>query len=57
MLKEKIEALLEKTDFDDSDRALFAEFREALRRGEIRAAERSRKASGKLIGGSKEASC
>jgi 2,3,4,5-tetrahydropyridine-2-carboxylate N-succinyltransferase len=42
MLKEKIESLLEKTEFDDGDRALFAEFREALRRGEIRAAEKSK---------------
>jgi 2,3,4,5-tetrahydropyridine-2-carboxylate N-succinyltransferase len=42
MLKEKIESLLEKTEFDDDDRALFAEFREALRRGEIRAAEKSK---------------
>jgi 2,3,4,5-tetrahydropyridine-2-carboxylate N-succinyltransferase len=43
MLKEKIESLVEKTEFDDNDRELFAEFREALRRGEIRAAERSKK--------------
>ena len=42
MLREKIESLLEKTEYDDDDRALFAEFREALRRGEIRAAEKSK---------------
>ena len=41
-LKQKIESLLEKTDFDDDDRASFAKFREALRRGEVRAAERSK---------------
>ena len=41
MLREKIEFLLEKTEFDDADRSLFAEFREALRRGEIRAAEKA----------------
>jgi 2,3,4,5-tetrahydropyridine-2-carboxylate N-succinyltransferase len=39
-LKEKIESLLEKTEFDDSDRTSFDEFRAALRRGEIRTAER-----------------
>src|SRR6476661_10743576 len=42
MLREKIESLLEKSEFDDGDRELFAEFREALRRGEIRAAEKSK---------------
>jgi 2,3,4,5-tetrahydropyridine-2-carboxylate N-succinyltransferase len=41
MLREKIESLLEKSEFDDADRALFAQFREALRRGEIRAAEKA----------------
>jgi 2,3,4,5-tetrahydropyridine-2,6-dicarboxylate N-succinyltransferase len=40
MLKQKIEALLEKTDFADADRETFFEFRSALRRGEIRAAEK-----------------
>src|ERR1044071_2451905 len=42
MLKEKIESLLEKTEFDDADRRSFGEFREALRRGEIRAAEKGK---------------
>jgi 2,3,4,5-tetrahydropyridine-2-carboxylate N-succinyltransferase len=42
MLKQRIETLLEKTEFDAADRELFAEFREALRRGEIRAAERGK---------------
>jgi 2,3,4,5-tetrahydropyridine-2-carboxylate N-succinyltransferase len=41
-LKEKIESLLEHTEFDSSDQELFAEFRAALRRGEIRAAERGK---------------
>lgn len=41
-LKQKIDSLVEKTEFDDDDRVLFAEFREALRRGEIRAAEKSK---------------
>jgi 2,3,4,5-tetrahydropyridine-2-carboxylate N-succinyltransferase len=44
-LKQKIESLVEKTEFDDVDRALFAEFREALRRGEVRAAEKARNGS------------
>lgn len=41
-LKEKIEALLaaEKTEFEASDREIFEDFKAALRRGEIRAAER-----------------
>ena len=42
MLREKIESLLEKSEFDDADRALFAQFRLALRRGEIRAAEKAK---------------
>jgi 2,3,4,5-tetrahydropyridine-2-carboxylate N-succinyltransferase len=42
MLKTKIESLVEKTEFDDTDRALFEEFRAALRRGEIRAAEKTK---------------
>jgi 2,3,4,5-tetrahydropyridine-2-carboxylate N-succinyltransferase len=42
MLREKVESLLEKSEFDDADRVLFAEFREALRRGEIRAAEKAK---------------
>ena len=45
MLKEKIEFLLEKTEFDDDDQHSFAEFREALRRGEIRAAEKGKDGS------------
>ncbi|PYP37736.1 MAG: 2,3,4,5-tetrahydropyridine-2,6-dicarboxylate N-succinyltransferase [Gemmatimonadetes bacterium] len=42
-LRERIEALVarEREAFDDADRALFAEFRTALARGEIRAAERT----------------
>jgi 2,3,4,5-tetrahydropyridine-2-carboxylate N-succinyltransferase len=42
MLKERIESLLEKTEFEDADRVLFSEFRAALRRGEIRAAEKGK---------------
>src|SRR3954462_13287013 len=42
MLKERIESLVEKTEFDDADRALFMEFRAALRRGEIRTAEKGK---------------
>ena len=42
-LKQKIESLVEKTEFDDDDRELFAEFRQALRRGDVRAAERTKK--------------
>jgi 2,3,4,5-tetrahydropyridine-2-carboxylate N-succinyltransferase len=41
MLRERIESLLEKTEFDNEDQELFSEFRSALRRGEIRAAEKS----------------
>ena len=42
-LRERLEALAaaKRTTYDDDDRALFAEFRAALRRGEVRAAERS----------------
>jgi 2,3,4,5-tetrahydropyridine-2-carboxylate N-succinyltransferase len=40
MLRQQIEALLEKTDFDEPDHDTFSEFRSALRRGEIRAAEK-----------------
>src|SRR2546428_11296876 len=41
-LRERIEALAAATrSFTDADRATFAEFRAALTRGEIRAAERS----------------
>jgi 2,3,4,5-tetrahydropyridine-2,6-dicarboxylate N-succinyltransferase len=42
-LRERLEALAARTGeaFDDADRALFAEFRTALARGEIRAAERT----------------
>lgn len=38
-LRELIEHLATKTDFTDDDRAVFEEFKAALRRGEIRAAE------------------
>jgi len=41
-LRSQIESLVEKTEFDDADRALFEEFRAALRRGEIRAAEKDK---------------
>jgi len=42
-LRERVEALAAatRTSFDDADRALFAEFRGALTRGEVRAAERA----------------
>ena len=42
-LRERIEALAgaARPSFTDADRATFAEFRAALTRGEIRAAERS----------------
>jgi len=39
-LREQIEKLAEKTNFDTSDRERFTEFRSALTRGEIRAAEK-----------------
>ena len=42
-LRERVEALAAatRTSFEDADRALFAEFRGALTRGEVRAAERA----------------
>lgn len=42
MIKEQIERLIEsrKSDFDADERAVFSEFKRALNRGEIRAAER-----------------
>lgn len=39
-LQEKIEQLLTKSEFDAGDRAIFEEFKTALRRGEIRSAEK-----------------
>lgn len=39
-LQEKIEQLLEKSEFTAEDRAVFEEFKTALRRGEIRSAEK-----------------
>lgn len=44
MIKQQIEALVEsgKSDFDVDDRAVFETFKQALNRGEIRAAERDR---------------
>lgn len=39
-LKENIEALFAKTEFDASDREVYEEFKTALRRGEIRSAEK-----------------
>jgi len=41
-LQARIEALVEKTEFTDDDRALFDEFKAALRSGKIRAAERDK---------------
>ncbi|HUF05399.1 MAG TPA: 2,3,4,5-tetrahydropyridine-2,6-dicarboxylate N-succinyltransferase [Aridibacter sp.] len=41
-LQGRIEALNEKTEFDPGDRELFEEFKNALRRGLIRAAERDK---------------
>lgn len=40
-LKENIEKLFAKTEFDASDREVFEEFKAALRRGEIRSAEKN----------------
>ena len=40
-LQENIEALFAKTTFESSDREIYEEFKSALRRGEIRSAERS----------------
>jgi 2,3,4,5-tetrahydropyridine-2,6-dicarboxylate N-succinyltransferase len=39
-LQEKIEVLISKAEFSTEDRSLFEEFKAALRRGEVRAAER-----------------
>ena len=39
-LKEKIEGLFSKTEFTSDDRAVFEDFKSALRRGEIRSAEK-----------------
>lgn len=39
-LKSNIEQLFTKTEFSENDRAIFEEFKAALRRGEIRSAER-----------------
>ncbi|MEO7659409.1 MAG: 2,3,4,5-tetrahydropyridine-2,6-dicarboxylate N-succinyltransferase, partial [Pyrinomonadaceae bacterium] len=39
-LEEKIRALSEQTDFNEADRAAFDKFKTALRRGEIRSAEK-----------------
>ena len=40
-LQQNIEALFAKTEFDSSDRATYEEFKLALRRGEIRSAQKS----------------
>ena len=40
MLKQNIESLVEKTEFDAADRAVFDEFRAALRNGQVRAARK-----------------
>ncbi|HEY2867676.1 MAG TPA: 2,3,4,5-tetrahydropyridine-2,6-dicarboxylate N-succinyltransferase [Pyrinomonadaceae bacterium] len=42
MLKDKIESILEKTEFDAADRAVFDEFRAGLRNGQIRAARKDK---------------
>ena len=42
MLQEKIESLVEKTEFDAADRAVFDEFRAALRNGRARAARKDK---------------
>ena len=39
-LKENIEALFAKTTFEAADREIYEEFKSALRRGEIRSAEK-----------------
>ena len=39
-LQEKIEALFAKTEFEPADREVYEEFKLALRRGEIRSAEK-----------------
>ncbi len=39
-IREKIESLFNKTEFTSDDRSVFERFKEALRRGEIRAAEK-----------------
>ena len=39
-LQERIEQLLNKSEFTADDRKVFEEFKAALRRGEIRAAEK-----------------
>ena len=39
-LQQNIESLFAKTEFSDEDRAVFEEFKSALRRGEIRSAEK-----------------
>ena len=38
-LKDKIEELLRKAEFTTEDRAVYEDFKSALRRGEIRSAE------------------
>lgn len=42
MLKQDLESLLEKTEFDAADRAVFDEFRAALRNGQVRAARKDK---------------
>ena len=44
-LENQIIDLTEKTDFDQTDRGIFEKFKEALRKGEIRAAEKDGKGS------------
>jgi 2,3,4,5-tetrahydropyridine-2-carboxylate N-succinyltransferase len=39
-LQQNIEALFAKTEFDSADREIYEEFKTALRRGEIRSAEK-----------------
>ena len=42
MLKQNIESLVEKTEFDAADRAVFDEFRAALRNGQVRAVRKDK---------------
>ena len=40
LLKDKIEALFPRQEFNQDDRAVYEEFKSALRRGEIRSANK-----------------
>ncbi len=41
MLREQIETLFNKSEFTGEDRAIYEDFKSALRRGEIRSAEKA----------------